>query len=73
MEENDSSCKQNNPPSCGTLVTILSLDGGGIRGVISGVILAYLEQQLQVYIYISIYISVERKLLDTNDRNRNSY
>ncbi|KAL1188901.1 Patatin-like protein 1 [Cardamine amara subsp. amara] len=45
--ENDSSCKKNKPPSCGTLVTILSLDGGGVRGVIVGVILAYLEQQLQ--------------------------
>ncbi|VVB09969.1 unnamed protein product [Arabis nemorensis] len=45
--ENESPCKQNNPPSCGTLVTILSLDGGGIRGIIGGVILAYLEKQLQ--------------------------
>ncbi|RIA04420.1 hypothetical protein BRARA_K01281 [Brassica rapa] len=32
---------------CGSLVTILSLDGGGIRGTISGVILACLEKQLQ--------------------------
>nr|VDC84324.1 unnamed protein product [Brassica rapa] len=45
---NDSSCKRNKPPSCcGSLVTILSLDGGGIRGTISGVILACLEKQLQ--------------------------
>ncbi|KAF2532648.1 hypothetical protein F2Q70_00033557 [Brassica cretica] len=44
---NDSSCKRNKPPSCGSLVTILSLDGGGIRGIISGVILACLEKQLQ--------------------------
>ncbi|KAL0872395.1 hypothetical protein Bca101_022100 [Brassica carinata] len=43
----DSSCKKNKPPSCGTLVTILSLDGGGVRGIIAGVILEYLEQQLQ--------------------------
>ncbi|CAL9228231.1 unnamed protein product [Arabidopsis halleri] len=42
--ENDS---KNKPPSCGSLVTILSLDGGGVRGIIAGVILAYLEEQLQ--------------------------
>ncbi|KAG7544773.1 Patatin-like phospholipase domain [Arabidopsis suecica] len=45
--ENDSTCKKNKPPSCGSLVTILSLDGGGVRGIIAGVILAYLEKQLQ--------------------------
>lgn len=28
-------------------VTILSIDGGGIRGILPGVILAYLEEQLQ--------------------------
>ncbi|XP_020215990.1 patatin-like protein 3 [Cajanus cajan] len=31
----------------GNLVTVLSIDGGGIRGIIPGVILAYLESQLQ--------------------------
>ena len=36
------------PPSHGNLVTILSIDGGGVRGIIPGVILAYLESQLQV-------------------------
>ncbi|KAF3953285.1 hypothetical protein CMV_021258 [Castanea mollissima] len=35
------------PPSHGNLVTILSIDGGGVRGIIPGVILAYLESQLQ--------------------------
>ncbi|CAJ1929697.1 unnamed protein product [Sphenostylis stenocarpa] len=29
------------------LITVLSIDGGGIRGIIPGVILAYLESQLQ--------------------------
>ncbi|HEX7757592.1 MAG TPA: patatin-like phospholipase family protein, partial [Niabella sp.] len=28
-------------------ISILSLDGGGIRGIIPGVILTYIEQQLQ--------------------------
>lgn len=35
------------PPSYGQHVTILSIDGGGVRGIIPGIILAYLESQLQ--------------------------
>ncbi|KAM0032217.1 putative patatin-like phospholipase domain, Acyl transferase/acyl hydrolase/lysophospholipase [Helianthus debilis subsp. tardiflorus] len=35
------------PPCSGNLITILSIDGGGIRGIIPGVILQYLESQLQ--------------------------
>lgn len=30
------------------LVTILSIDGGGIRGIIPATVLEYLESQLQV-------------------------
>ncbi|GKU93343.1 hypothetical protein SLEP1_g6944 [Rubroshorea leprosula] len=37
----------NNSPSCRNVITILSIDGGGIRGIIAGVILAYLESELQ--------------------------
>ncbi|KAG6766960.1 hypothetical protein POTOM_028139 [Populus tomentosa] len=36
------------PPVYGSKITILSIDGGGIRGILPGVILAYLEAQLQV-------------------------
>lgn len=36
------------PPTYGELVTVLSIDGGGIRGIIPGVILAKLESELQV-------------------------
>ncbi|GJV82819.1 ribonuclease H-like domain-containing protein [Tanacetum coccineum] len=36
------------PPSAGNLITILSIDGGGVRGIIPGVILQYLESQLQL-------------------------
>ncbi|CAN8235206.1 unnamed protein product [Cochlearia groenlandica] len=35
------------PPTYGNLVTILSIDGGGIRGLIPSIILAFLESQLQ--------------------------
>ncbi|KAL3505169.1 hypothetical protein ACH5RR_035010 [Cinchona calisaya] len=35
------------PPTYGNLITILSIDGGGIRGLIPAVILEYLESQLQ--------------------------
>ncbi|TYJ35122.1 hypothetical protein E1A91_A05G215100v1 [Gossypium mustelinum] len=34
-------------PSYGNLITVLSIDGGGIRGLIPGTILAFLESQLQ--------------------------
>ncbi|KAF5176401.1 Patatin [Thalictrum thalictroides] len=35
------------PPVYGKLVTVLSIDGGGIRGIIPGTILAFLESELQ--------------------------
>ena len=38
------------PPAFGSMVTVLSIDGGGVRGVIPGTILAFLEEKLQVMI-----------------------
>ncbi|XP_027182945.1 patatin-like protein 2 isoform X1 [Coffea eugenioides] len=38
---------QNLPPVNGNLVTILSIDGGGIRGIIPATILDFLESELQ--------------------------
>ncbi|GAV82040.1 Patatin domain-containing protein [Cephalotus follicularis] len=35
------------PPTYGNLITVLSIDGGGIRGIIPGTMLAFLEDQLQ--------------------------
>ncbi|XP_038716529.1 patatin-like protein 2 [Tripterygium wilfordii] len=35
------------PPTYGEIITILSIDGGGIRGIIPAVILAFLEDELQ--------------------------
>lgn len=44
------------PPTYGNLVTILSIDGGGIRGLIPAVILGFLESELQVYMcYLTIH------------------
>ncbi|XP_057468893.1 patatin-like protein 2 [Actinidia eriantha] len=42
-----SSLVQIQPPTYGNLITILSIDGGGIRGIIPATILEYLESQLQ--------------------------
>ncbi|KAK4797919.1 hypothetical protein SAY86_030245 [Trapa natans] len=35
------------PPTFGSLITILSIDGGGIRGIIPATILTFLESELQ--------------------------
>ncbi|CAL5418158.1 unnamed protein product [Camellia sinensis] len=35
------------PPTYGNLITVLSIDGGGIRGVIPGTIRGFLESELQ--------------------------
>lgn len=40
------------PPSEGNIVTILSIDGGGVRGLIPAAILAFLESKLQVRNFI---------------------
>ncbi|EFH56816.1 predicted protein [Arabidopsis lyrata subsp. lyrata] len=45
--EGNSMRQRNLPPADGKLVTILSIDGGGVRGIMAGVILAKLEEQLQ--------------------------
>ncbi|CBI21441.3 unnamed protein product, partial [Vitis vinifera] len=36
-----------NPPSYGERITVLSMDGGGIRGILPGTILSFLESKLQ--------------------------
>lgn len=45
--ERTSSLQQIQPPTYGNLVTVLSIDGGGIRGIIPATILEFLEGQLQ--------------------------
>ncbi|KAF7137494.1 hypothetical protein RHSIM_Rhsim07G0230600 [Rhododendron simsii] len=41
------------PPTYGKRITVLSIDGGGIRGVIPGTILNFLESELQALVAIS--------------------
>ncbi|XP_016163135.1 patatin-like protein 2 [Arachis ipaensis] len=41
------SCVELQPPTYGNLITILSIDGGGIRGIIPATILEFLESHLQ--------------------------
>lgn len=48
IKSDSTSNKKNIPPTHGKLVTILSIDGGGVRGIIAGVILDNLEKHLQV-------------------------
>ena len=43
------------PPTYGNLITILSIDGGGIRGIIPGTILNFLESELQVPIICLLF------------------
>ena len=40
------------PPTHGNFITVLSIDGGGIRGIIPGIILSFLESELQVTILL---------------------
>ncbi|KAK6939586.1 hypothetical protein RJ641_029117 [Dillenia turbinata] len=35
------------PPTFGDLVTVLSIDGGDIRGIVPATILSFLESELQ--------------------------
>ncbi|TKY57794.1 Patatin protein 2 [Spatholobus suberectus] len=53
MERTKSSIEQIQPPTYGNLVTILSIDGGGIRGIIPAIIIAFLESQLQTLVAVN--------------------
>jgi hypothetical protein len=46
------------PPRDGQKITVLSIDGGGIRGLIPAVILASLEEKLKVIIISPVLISL---------------
>ncbi|RWR90038.1 patatin-like protein 2 [Cinnamomum micranthum f. kanehirae] len=49
MERAISNVNQNQDPIYRNLITILSIDGGGIRGILPATILSYLESQLQIF------------------------
>ncbi|KAG5254796.1 patatin protein [Salix suchowensis] len=51
-------------PAHGSQITVLSIDGGGIRGIIPGTILAFLESELQ-YDGKFLHSIVKEKLGDT--------
>ena len=44
----------------GRVLTVLSIDGGGIRGIIPATILARLEAQLQVFLLFIIQLVLVR-------------
>ncbi|XP_072997715.1 patatin-like protein 2 isoform X1 [Typha latifolia] len=47
MENSKSNINHIQAPTYGNLITILSIDGGGIRGIIPATILSFLESELQ--------------------------
>ncbi|KAF7141667.1 hypothetical protein RHSIM_Rhsim06G0047300 [Rhododendron simsii] len=49
VASSSSSLDKIQPPTYGNLITVLSIDGGGIRGIIPATILEYLESQLQEF------------------------
>lgn len=59
-----------NAQTKGRMVTVLSIDGGGIRGIIPGTILAHLESKLQVIIsaMFPLVISIFRQFLVSDSR-----
>ncbi|XP_039815282.1 patatin-like protein 1 [Panicum virgatum] len=57
------SCTPRSPAAaCGSIVTVLSIDGGGVRGIIPGTILTFLEAKLQEldgpYVRIADYFDI---------------
>ncbi|TKY75093.1 Patatin protein 2 [Spatholobus suberectus] len=63
MERTKSSLLQIQPPTYGKLVTILSIDGGGIRAIIPATILAFLEAQLQSLVAVN---QVTKQIINEN-------
>lgn len=57
---------QMQPPTSGNLITILSIDGGGVRGIIPATILEFLESQLQVKFILDRYGKLEKLLQKFN-------
>lgn len=48
MEEVPCFRQTDQPPDFDRYITVLSIDGGGIKGIIPAVVLDFLESQLQV-------------------------
>jgi hypothetical protein len=49
-----------NSPDKDKVVTVLSIDGGGVRGIIPATILAFLEEELKVRcLLVHIYLLID--------------
>jgi len=46
------------PSNNGNLITILSVDGGGIKGIIPATVLIHLDKALKVHSYCEYYVYV---------------
>jgi predicted patatin/cPLA2 family phospholipase len=52
------------PPTDGNMITILSIDGGGVRGIISAAILEFLEENVSIADYFDIIAGTSTGGLD---------
>lgn len=50
-------------PTYGNFITILSIDGGGVRGIIPSVILSFLETELQVQPFYHVLLHIQNNIL----------
>ncbi|KAK9109749.1 hypothetical protein Sjap_017809 [Stephania japonica] len=53
------------PPTLGKTITVLSIDGGGVRGIIPGIMLGYLKSKLQVHGHLAT-ITLKSLYIDNN-------
>ncbi|KAG1342256.1 Patatin [Cocos nucifera] len=67
MEKSKSNINLILAPTYGNLITILSIDGGGIRGIIPAIILSFLESELQEAFFIDSCRNLKARIADYFD------